>query len=54
MNEIFNTASLAKLSREELLALLADLQCQVATAIDETERSAAQSKVEAVKRALAL
>lgn len=54
MKNRFNTASLAKLSRQELLALLADLHCQVATAFDETERFAAQSKVEAVKRALAL
>ncbi len=54
MNEIFNTASLAKLSRQELLALLADLQCQVANACDETSRAEIQAKLDSIRIALSL
>lgn len=54
MNDIFNTASLARLSRQELLSLLADLQGQFQAGACEAERASASAKIEAVKRALVL
>ncbi|MDE1466913.1 hypothetical protein [Aurantiacibacter sp. D1-12] len=54
MIDIFNTASLAKLSRQELLSLLANLQAQFNAASGEAERGVAHARMEAVKRALVL
>lgn len=52
MYETFNTASLANLSRQELLALLADLQGRFNAASDAAERNAVHDKIAAVKLAL--
>lgn len=52
MYETFNTASLAKLSRQELLALLADLLGRFNASSGEADRNAVHHKIEAVKQAL--
>lgn len=52
MNDTFNTVSLAKLSRQELLSLLADLQGRFNAASGATERSTIYDKIATIKRAL--
>ena len=54
MNDTFNTASLSKLSRQELLSLLADLQGRFNAASGATERKAVCDKIAAVRRVLQL
>lgn len=54
MQDQFNQVSLAKLSRVDLLALLANLQSQFSAASGEADQVSLRSKIEAVKRALAL
>ena len=50
----FNTASLANLSRQELLALLADLQGKFNAASGKAQREAICDQIRAVKQALVL
>lgn len=52
MQDVFNTASLAKLSRQELLALLANLQSELSAVTGDAERRTISTKIEAVKCAL--
>lgn len=52
MNDTFNTASLSKLSRQELLSLLADLQGRFNAASCEAERNTIYDKIATIKRAL--
>jgi len=52
MQDVFNIASLARLSRQELLALLADLQSELSAVTGDAERHTVSAKIEAVKCAL--
>lgn len=54
MQEHFNTASLANLSRVELLAMLANLQTQFNMAVSDTQRAPIKAKIAQVSYALAL
>ncbi len=54
MNDTFNTASLAKLSRQELLSLLADLQGRFNAASDAAELNTVCDRIAAVRRVLQL
>ncbi|MAM33536.1 MAG: hypothetical protein CMH28_00500 [Micavibrio sp.] len=51
MLDQFNTASLAKLSRAELLALLANYQAKLLAAPDEIERAKLQSQISMIRSA---
>lgn len=54
MYDAFNTASLSKLSRQQLLSLLADLQGRFNTASGEAERHVICTRINAIERALVL
>ncbi len=54
MQDQFNLASLAKLSKSELLTLLANLTGQFHAAANEFDRSALQSQIAAVRLSLQL
>lgn len=54
MYNAFNTASLSKLSRQELLSLLAELHGKFNASTGDAERDMIHIKIEAVKRALTL
>ena len=54
MRETFNVASLAKLSRQELLSLLANYQSKACAAESEVERSHHLSQLALIQAALAL
>lgn len=54
MKNQFNAASLAVLSRKELLALLANLQGQFNATLDYAERSIIHSQIRAVDDALSV
>lgn len=54
MLDHFNTASLAKLSRAELLALLANYQAKLLSTLDEIERAKLQSQISMIRSAFEL
>ena len=54
MLDCFNTASLAKLSKTELQALLANYQAKLAASSDEFERIRLRSDISMIKKALEL
>lgn len=54
MKHQFNTASLAKLSKTELIALLANYQAKLASSQSEPEKANIQNKIHAIKLALNL
>lgn len=54
MRENFNVASLAKLSRQELLSLLASYQSELCAASSESDRVICASRVAAIRAALAM
>ena len=51
MLDQFNTASLAKLSKAELLALLANYQAKLLATSDEMERAKLQSQISMIRSA---
>lgn len=54
MQDVFNTMSLARLSRQELLLLLASLQGRLNAASSDVERHEVSCRINATKQALAL
>lgn len=54
MRDIFNIASLARLSKAELIALLANYQAKLANSQTESEKANIQSKIHMIKLALNL
>jgi len=54
MLDQFNTASLAKLGRADLLALLANYQAKLLSTSDEMERAKLQSQISMIRSAFEL
>ena len=54
MQDIFNSASLAKLSRSELFSLLAGLSAKCASASSANKKAALERQIAAVRLALSL